>query len=128
MANLETNQKVPTAELIKKTLHELPEYPLPLFHPCDECDKRFAESTALRRHIQVEHEGLLYRCDHCDHTTKRMDHLKHHVQTQHEGKRYSCSSCDYSSTKPSKLNLHVKYTHRKDTENIKEKVEDLIEV
>ena len=126
--SIDTKIKDPSEELIKKTLHELPEYPLPLFYPCDECDKRFSDKTALNRHAQVDHEGLLYRCDHCDHTSKRMDHLKHHVLTQHEGKRYSCTSCDYSSTKPSKLNLHVKYTHRKDSENIKEKVEDLIEV
>jgi hypothetical protein len=47
-------------------------------HLCEKCGKRFARSTALRRHLLVHKNHRPFKCDRCGNGFKRSDHLKAH--------------------------------------------------
>ena len=55
-------------------------------HKCDSCEKEFATTYNLRRHIDSVHGGQKdHKCDFCTKAFTRMDVLTRHMKTVHEG-------------------------------------------
>ena len=78
---------------------------------CDLCDKDFTRNFHLKRHKQVNHEGLKsamspVKCDQCEHTFANKHSLKKHVNKVHEVKQYICDVCGQKFHKNYLLKLH----------------------
>jgi len=70
---------------------------------CDLCDKDFTRNAHLKRHKQINHEGLKpcnqeLKCDQCGSKFANKYSLKKHVKKTHEVKQYFCDIC-YKSLK-----------------------------
>ena len=66
-----------TLKLHIQSIHEGTEF------PCHKCEFRAESHNCLRKHILVEHKGVI-DCDQCDYKTKRWHILRDHVH-DHEG-------------------------------------------
>ena len=78
---------------------------------CDLCDKDFTRKAHLKRHKQINHDGLKptsspVKCDQCDHTFANKHSLRKHVKKVHEVKQYFCDVCDQKFHKNYLLRLH----------------------
>ncbi|KAL1129314.1 hypothetical protein AAG570_013843, partial [Ranatra chinensis] len=111
---------------------------------CDQCQKTFANSKTLKKHIQAVHSKLKpYVCQVCGHgsATKSMlqVHLRQHTgekpfscptcpfttgdhntlrrhRMRHSGERpYQCNYCPYSSIQSTSLRHHLATWHQKDS-------------
>ena len=78
---------------------------------CDQCDKSYAGSGALWRHVQSEHKGVKYPCTQCDYTATTNCNLKIHIRAKHEGLRFPCDYCEYQATQAGSLKAHIKARH-----------------
>lgn len=86
---------------------------------CDLCDKDFTRNAHLKRHKQINHEGLKpcnqeLKCDQCGSKFANKYSLKKHVKKTHEVKQYFCDICDKSFHKNHLLRVH-KLEHTNDT-------------
>jgi len=79
---------------------------------CDQCDKDFTRNAHLKRHLQVNHQGIKaispanFQCDKCDSTFANQYSLKKHFKKFHEVKQYSCELCEKSFHKHHLLRSH----------------------
>jgi len=81
-------------------------------HSCDQCDFTASTRRTVKRHIQAEHEGLMFYCDQCDHKANRKDRLKAHVEAKHSvGESFSCDQCEYVGATKRYLKSHVESQH-----------------
>ena len=78
---------------------------------CNECDKKYGSTTALRIHTSSVHEGISFECDKCDYKATQKGHLKNHARAVHDGIRYPCSQCDFTATFKHNITQHVKKNH-----------------
>ena len=58
--------------------------------PCDKCDKIYASSFLLKKHVLKTHEEdkskiVWYNCDHCDKKYDIISNLRRHVKSAHTG-------------------------------------------
>lgn len=80
-------------------------------HPCDECHKVFANSSALGKHKRAIHLKVPYKCQFCDYQCLQASTLKTHIDSKHKGIRHYCDQCTFSSTTQGNLSTHIKTVH-----------------
>ena len=88
---------------------------------CEMCAKTFGHSSSLKKHIKSTHEGLkAYKCSECPKSYNNSGTLFKHKKTVHEGIKFQCDICFKSFTQPRNLQNHKKVLHSKNShENIK---------
>ena len=66
-------------------------------HPCNQCEKAFAEKHALREHVKNVHEKLKYKCDfkNCEKSYGVLAELREHKDEVHQEdeRNYKCKYC-----------------------------------
>ena len=83
-------------------------------HKCDHCEKAFARSEHLKRHVSCVHEGQRnYNCSFCEKAFSRQDRLKHHIKVVHEGHKndVECELCGKCYYDKSTLKKHIMAVH-----------------
>ena len=78
--------------------------------PCNHCDKCYTDQSALTKHFQSAHEGIMKACNQCDYQTAYQRDLTRHIQYKHEVVKYACDQCDYHGSKDA-LRYHLKMKH-----------------
>ncbi|WP_338922334.1 C2H2-type zinc finger protein [Pseudomonas silesiensis] len=77
---------------------------------CLACDKGFAQSSALTKHIRTHTGEKPYRCEICDKSFKQSGSLGTHIRTHTGEKPYGCETCGKSFALKVNLNSHMR-TH-----------------
>ncbi|CAH2065054.1 unnamed protein product, partial [Iphiclides podalirius] len=79
---------------------------------CDHCNKRFADKTKLRDHIEEKHLHRVYHCQICNKATKNRVGLDQHVRYVHRGRPNSkmCHYCGKGFPTKVQLESHIR-TH-----------------
>ena len=74
---------------------------------CDLCEKFFADSKCLKKHVQAVHSKLKpYICQVCNHQCARKSMLEMHMR-QHTGEKpYECDECQYRTGDHNSLRRH----------------------
>ena len=74
---------------------------------CELCDKFFADSKCLKKHVQAVHSKLKpYICQVCNHQCARKAMLEMHMR-QHTGEKpFKCDDCDYRTGDHNSLRRH----------------------
>ncbi|XP_059847210.1 BCL6A transcription repressor a [Hypanus sabinus] len=76
--------------------------------PCCECDSRFPEDAALKRHLLQSHSDKPYRCDRCQAAFRFKGNLASH-RTVHTGEKpYRCNICGAQFNRPANLKTHTR--------------------
>ena len=70
-----------------------------------------AINQALKRHIEVKHEGVKYNCSKCSFKSRSRSHLNEHTKVEHEGVQYNCDKCSFTANCKTKLYIHIKSMH-----------------
>ena len=80
---------------------------------CHQCEKAFATSGNLKKHIECVHEGRRdHICDRCEKSFTLADSLRRHIEVVHEGRKdYGCEICGKLLT--SAYNLRDEYFSEK---------------
>ena len=52
-------------------------------YDCDQCDHKYTQNGALKKHKQSVHEGLRYECDQCEYRATDKESLKRHKRSKH---------------------------------------------
>ncbi|XP_055501863.1 B-cell lymphoma 6 protein homolog isoform X2 [Leucoraja erinacea] len=76
--------------------------------PCVQCECRFPEDTALRRHLVQSHSHKPYKCDRCQAAFRYKGNLASH-RTVHTGEKpYRCNICGAQFNRPANLKTHTR--------------------
>lgn len=107
---------------------------------CEICQKFFADSKCLKKHVQAVHSKLKpyicticnhqsarkamlemhmrqhtgdkpYRCDECEYRTGDHNPLRRHKMRHNGDRPYTCSMCPYSSIQSAAFKRHMKSKH-----------------
>ncbi|KAL4630723.1 hypothetical protein GN956_G15975 [Arapaima gigas] len=75
---------------------------------CNECDSKFAEDEALKRHMLQVHSDKPYKCDRCQAAFRYKGNLASH-KTVHTGEKpYRCNICGAQFNRPANLKTHTR--------------------
>ncbi|CAG2194846.1 KRAB [Mytilus edulis] len=75
---------------------------------CEECEKVYSSSKALRRHDLSAHKKNKYGCNICDKKFCSKESLYHHKRGIHAGEKpYTCEECGSSFNFSHSLKLHM---------------------
>uniref|UniRef100_A0A8C2C4P0 B-cell lymphoma 6 protein homolog n=2 Tax=Cyprinus carpio TaxID=7962 RepID=A0A8C2C4P0_CYPCA len=75
---------------------------------CNECDSKFAEEEALKRHMLQVHSDKPYKCDRCQAAFRYKGNLASH-KTVHTGEKpYRCNICGAQFNRPAILKTHTR--------------------
>ncbi|CAB1314388.1 unnamed protein product [Coregonus sp. 'balchen'] len=75
---------------------------------CNECDSKFAEDGALKRHMLQVHSDKPYKCDRCQAAFRYKGNLASH-KTVHTGEKpYRCNICGAQFNRPANLKTHTR--------------------
>ncbi|XP_072946926.1 uncharacterized protein [Epargyreus clarus] len=79
---------------------------------CDHCNRRFADKTKLRDHIEEKHLHRTYQCHICQKTSKNRVGLEQHVRNVHKGRPNNkmCHHCGKGFPTKVQLESHIR-TH-----------------
>jgi len=81
-------------------------------YPCNKCDKQFAYSGGLYKHIKAAHEGIKYQCQNCNKAYGQKSDLVRHIQAVHDGIKFQCDMCNAEYKWPSALQTHKNQKHQ----------------
>lgn len=127
------------------SFHELkhrPDYVPPLLS-CASCDKNFATSNGLRKHVEIVHKKNVFVCSICgkvlaskcsldDHMTvhqeikmhscdvcgklfSRKGGLREHMVVHTKERRHKCDECGVTFTNRTPLVIHIRKVHKNET-------------
>lgn len=75
---------------------------------CNECDSKYAEEEALKRHMLQVHSDKPYKCDRCQAAFRYKGNLASH-KTVHTGEKpYRCNICGAQFNRPANLKTHTR--------------------
>ncbi|XP_067085598.1 BCL6A transcription repressor a isoform X1 [Osmerus mordax] len=75
---------------------------------CNECDSKYAEEEALKRHMLQMHSDKPYKCDRCQAAFRYKGNLASH-KTVHTGEKpYRCNICGAQFNRPANLKTHTR--------------------
>ncbi|XP_041696640.2 B-cell lymphoma 6 protein homolog isoform X2 [Coregonus clupeaformis] len=75
---------------------------------CNECDSKFADDGALKRHMLQVHSDKPYKCDRCQAAFRYKGNLASH-KTVHTGEKpYRCNICGAQFNRPANLKTHTR--------------------
>ncbi|KAJ8277062.1 hypothetical protein GJAV_G00071060 [Gymnothorax javanicus] len=75
---------------------------------CNECDSKFSEDDALKRHTLQVHSDKPYKCDRCQAAFRYKGNLASH-KTVHTGEKpYRCNICGAQFNRPANLKTHTR--------------------
>uniref|UniRef100_A0A671SZ82 B-cell lymphoma 6 protein-like n=1 Tax=Sinocyclocheilus anshuiensis TaxID=1608454 RepID=A0A671SZ82_9TELE len=75
---------------------------------CNECDSKFAEEEAWKRHTLQVHSDKPYKCDRCQAAFRYKGNLASH-KTVHTGEKpYRCNICGAQFNRPANLKTHTR--------------------
>lgn len=82
---------------------------LPYVCTHEKCDKKFASSTKLKKHVKLKHEKKFTSiCSICNIGFINVSEYKTHMLSHSTEKKYTCTKCNKSYKTPSNLNFHMK--------------------
>ena len=84
---------------------------------CTECNVAKTSKQYLLEHIEVVHEGIIYRCPYesCPSTFTSKTNIRSHIQLVHKNERFSCSNCDYVANTRRQVVVHEGRVHKEKT-------------
>ena len=94
--------------LAPKEIEQSPK--IPKVHQCLVCNKIFANSYRLNRHVATVHDKI-HQCDKCSHIALSNTDLKLHVNAEHRMSNYQCGQCSKMFTDNYKLKRHIAAVH-----------------
>ena len=80
-------------------------------HECDVCEKRFRESSGLKRHVRIHTNEKPYECDVCEKRFTRASSLRDHMRIHTNEKPYECDVCEKRFTQSGSLKKHMRTQH-----------------
>ena len=82
-------------------------------YKCSKCDQVYTSKTALAKHNETKHEGIMHYCNQCDYKCTRKENLNLHIQYEHEGMegKYACDNCNQKFKTNEALKSHVIRDH-----------------
>ena len=81
---------------------------------CQECNKEFSNSNALKYHQEVTHEHLdkpLPSCEECGKTFTSGRNLERHSEMVHKGFKFECDICESVFSRKDVLQRHKREQH-----------------
>ena len=86
-------------------------------HPCTQCEKKFATSNLLKRHMVIHTSNNKFSCDSCTKTFTRFDNLRRHKMEgcNNESQEFSCDICHKYFSRERQLKMHIKFHHESST-------------
>ena len=110
---LQPPPKPPKAPKSRKIKSE-PGQPAPKTHICPTCNKAFAKSIHLRRHMKLHEEGRnKIKCDMCDNEYADKKSMHRHRSRFHFGQKFTCGLCGKDFGQSGALKTHISSFHEK---------------
>jgi len=83
--------------------------PIARKYKCEVCQKRFAGSNDLRKHLRIHSDERPYQCNQCLKRFRQMGCLKNQVASQHgTDVLYTCDFCQKTFPVKERLRLHLR--------------------
>ncbi|VDN30156.1 unnamed protein product [Gongylonema pulchrum] len=80
----------------------------PYMCPIENCDRRFARSDEMTRHVRIHTGQKPFQCRICMRAFSRSDHLTTHVRTHTGEKPFSCDVCGRKFARSDERKRHAK--------------------
>ena len=93
---------------------------LDTIHFCDQCEYKAKKKAYLKRHVEIEHEGVRYSCNYCEYKAKDNSSVTWHNKWEHSNKPnilIECKECDAKFKHSYNLKIHIKAKHQGFSEN-----------